>query len=108
MITQNIYSGFGDYSTPNVIITSVSLFVICINNPVRNKKIGRILTDISNCTFGIYLIHVYLLIQSFFRLHRFIEQPILLSIILVFSVFIGGYIITKLIKKIPYVGKYIV
>jgi surface polysaccharide O-acyltransferase-like enzyme len=74
----------------------------------KNKKIGNILTDISNCTFGIYLIHIYLLIHTFFRLHRFIEEPILLCLILVPLVFVVGYIITKIIKKIPLLGNYIV
>lgn len=108
LLTQNIYSGFGDYTSPTVIITSVFIFVLSICNPIKNKKIGNILMDISNCTFGIYLIHLYLLIHTFFRFYRFIEEPILLCLILVPLVFVVGYIITKIIKKIPLLGNYIV
>jgi len=72
------------YDSPNVIITAVALFLFFVRHPLRlNNSLSSLIEEVSKCTFGIYLMHLWVLIQVFFRLHRFVPSPIPLSIICV-------------------------
>lgn len=98
------------YTSPNVIATSLAIFLFFLiefkdNLPLKARNC---IESVANCTFGIYLIHMWILIQVFSRVHRFIAQPILCSLICVFIAFIGGLIISWIIKQIPILNKYIV
>lgn len=106
--TKNGDSCFFSYVSPNVIVTSIALFHLFSIYQWRIPLwMQRVICTISECTFGIYLIHLWILIQVFFRVHRFVEQPILLTLICVGMTFVGGLVVTYLLKKIPYVNKYI-
>lgn len=109
LISQNDDTLFFSYTSPNVIITSVALFLFFSNWHISaGEKITKFLTTISKCTFGIYMVHMWILIQIFFRMHRYVSDPMLLCIICVILAFIAGLGITVLIKKIPILNKYIV
>lgn len=84
---STIYFG---YTSPNVIFTSIAIFLFFHRNSMKTSaRLTNIVSEISACTYGIYLIHMYILIQVFFRVHRFIESPIPLTIICVGMVFAG-------------------
>lgn len=100
---------FFGYTSPNVIFTSIAILLYFHQYSIKvSSKLSNIISEISACTYGIYLIHMYILIQVFFRVHRFLENPLLLTIICVGIAFIGGGIVIYLIRKIPYINKYIV
>lgn len=111
LIAQDGETCFFGYSSPNVIAFSLALFCL-FEKKVRVKKLNprirRLIESCSMCTFGIYLIHMWLLIQLFSRIHRFIPQPILLSIICVGVTFCIGWGITYALKRIPIANKYLV
>lgn len=106
--SQDCETQFFSYVVPGVIIFSIIwfyLFATCeLHSPAWMSGLIRMFSD---CTFGIYLVHMWILIQVFFRVHRFVEQPFLLTIICVGMVFLGGFFISYLLKKIPYINKYI-
>ena len=109
IITQDADSVWYDYAAPNVITTATALFVFFANRDIRlNNTLSKIVVNCSQCTFGIYLIHLWVLIQLFFRVHRFIPQPIPLCIICVGATFVIGWAIIWIVKKIPVINKYIV
>ena len=98
------------YTSPNVIATSLaifSFFIIECKNTLPLKACHCI-ESISKCTFGIYLLHMWILIQVFSRVHRFIAQPVLLTIVCVSIAFFGGFIITWIIRQVPILNRYIV
>ncbi len=106
---QSEHSPFYSYSSPNVIFTSLALFLAFVRNPLSLKgRMAGWIETVSRCTFGIYLIHLWLLIHLFSRIYRFIPWPIPLSIISVGAVFCIGFVITCVVKQIPILNKYIV
>lgn len=106
--SQNNETPFFSYVSPGVIAFSIIWFYLFASCELHCPDwLARIIRTLSDCTFGIYLVHMWILIQVFFRVHRFIEQPILLTIVCVGMAFVGGFIITYLLKKIPYINKYI-
>lgn len=83
------------------------LFTFFQNFTITNVRILNIIRDMSQCSFGIYLIHIYI-IQYMWRLvgqglrHPLIEVPIV-----IFLIFLVSYVLVKLISFIPY-SNYIV
>ena len=101
---STIYFG---YTSPNVIFTSISILLFFHRNPMNlSTRFTNIVSEISACTYGIYLIHMYILIQVFFRVHRFIESLVPLTIICVGIAFVGGGFCVYVLRKIPIINKY--
>ena len=98
--SQNNETPFFSYVSPGVIAFSIIWFYLFASCELHCPDwLARIIRTLSDCTFGIYLVHMWILIQVFFRVHRFIEQPILLTIVCVGMAFVGGFIIMYLLKK---------
>lgn len=94
ILAQNGDTAFFQYTSPNVIVTTFALFLLFSNLHIAaGEKLTKCITTISKCTFGIYMVHMWVLIQIFFRVHRFIPNPLPLCIICVFAAFAigGGY-----------------
>ena len=109
IITQDADTAWYGYTSPNVIAVAMALFVFCITHTLNAPKyISRIISNCSQCTFGIYLVHLWILVQIFFRVHRYIPDTLSLCLICVSVAFIVGWGVTALIKKIPILNKYIV
>lgn len=109
IIAKNVESVWGGYGSPNVVATAMAVFVV--GSQIRitvSQSIQRVIIAISQCTFGIYLVHMWVLVQIFFRVHRYIQEPLILCIVCVIMTFTIGGGVTWIIKKIPIVGKYIV
>lgn len=97
------------YDAPNVSATAIALFLFFVRHPLSfSCRVSSLIELCAKCTFGIYLIHMWVIIQLFFRLHRFFPNPIPLNILCVSAAFFLSFFVTWLIKKIPYLGRYIV
>ena len=94
-----------------VLVNCVAIFVTCqyLNNHFNIlKRIEKLLISIGGCTFGIYLLHVAIkdhsglseLLWKIFRenLHM---SPMIYAFLLCGIVFICGYVITVIMKKLP-------
>ena len=51
---------------------------------------------------------MFLLIQAYTRVVRYIPNPLLFIPLIVVGVFVLGFLITIVLRRIPFVGKYIV
>lgn len=98
------------YDSFPVVLMSASLFVFLINyfNDVNNKYLKKIIIIFSECSFGVYLTHVYLLefliktnlFINVFKFNLFIGYFFLIN-----SVFLFLSFIFYLIRKIPILKK---
>ena len=109
IITKDPDCIFAHYVTITNIIIAFALFYLCTHHRFEGgNKLNRCIQTISECTFGIYLIHMWALIQVIFRIHRFVHSSpvtVLLSVALAFAM---SLCITFIIKKIPILNKWIV
>lgn len=96
-----------------VILMSISLFYIfryLFENKKYSKKSINIITMIASTTFGIYLIHTafnFKLYKLNIMQNLFNSNGIIAIIILDFLVFIVCMIIVYVLKKIPFIKKYL-
>lgn len=103
-----------NYTHIIVVVQTISLFNLMYDIKTTNKIISKIITYISTCTFGIYLLHDGKFIQSklynnIFQTYNYYSQSNSLAYFLLFLmiIFIAGIIVEtirklciKLIKKI--------
>lgn len=109
LVSKNPQTCWGAYASPSVIATAQGIFFLFSHYEAHiGERMRKGVQFCSECTFGIYLIHMWLLIQMFFRIHRFVESPIMVVLICIPAVFIIGWLITAFIKQIPVVKKWIV
>ena len=109
IVTKDSDCIFAGYAAVTNIATSFGLFYLCTHHhPNFGARMNMVIQTISECTFGIYLIHMWMLIQIIFRVHRFVPTPILTVGITVALAFVGGGGITYILKRIPFLKKWIV
>ena len=92
------------------ILLAVAIFVLvkytCRRKPFQNEKFIRLVKWLSGASFGIYLIHVFIMghLASLLGVNtasgwwRLFAAP---------AVYLIALTIVKLLQKIPYVGKYL-
>lgn len=100
------------YEYPNIIIFSLGVLVFFKENVSKiklNYRVESYIVFVSKLTFGIYLSHV-LLLKLWYQVgvniqicHTTISVPFVASI-----VFISGAVLTWLLRKIPFLGHYVV
>ncbi len=109
VITQGDEIPFYSYTSPGIIAVCTAIFTFFISHPITlPAKLGKWVRHCSSCTYGIYLMHIWFLVQIGNRIHRYIQLPIPWCIICVTIAFVGAYFVTSIIKKIPILNKYIV
>ena len=96
-----------------VVISSAAVFVALEKGlKIKKRKIlnEAILRSISECTFGIYLIHTLFIEQVYRRIGLTQEKfPVIVTIILFSDMtFLISYVIIWCLKKIPFIGKWMV
>lgn len=101
-----------NYLNVCVLITSVAFFGLllhCIQRKHIQEKAADIFKNISNYTFGIYLIHTLFIEQVYRRIGLIQENfPVVISIVLfTLLTFILSFISVWCIRKIPVIGKWI-
>ena len=99
-----------DYFSLPVCLMSIALFIFVINIKFDFQKhfLKKIIISLSTSTFGIYLIHMFLLVQLYTRVLRFVPNPFFYIPILSILTFGSGYIITIILRRIPFISKYII
>lgn len=107
-----IKAGYADLQRPyhyfsiNVCFVSAAVFVLANSEDKTYGKIGdKIIGYLSKRTFGIYLIHMFVLVLLLPLLECM--NPIIGSPAITILVFIISLIITEILGKIPIVKKYI-
>lgn len=109
IINQNPNSNWWLYDAPNVLVTALAVFLFFVRHPISlNPRFSRFIETCSKCTFGIYLMHMWVLIQILTRVYRFISDPFLLTVICGGFTFCSTFLLTWVIKKVPYIKDIIV
>lgn len=96
------------YESPNVILTALPVFYFALRHPVKEHKWTKAITECSKVSLGIYMVHMFVLIEVFFRMHRFIHNPLILIPLCVMAVFVIGGGISLIISKLRIIGKWLV
>lgn len=101
---------FWSYSSILVIVQSVSIFTLfdCEQFKGSGKGIiSKILVEIDQCSFGIYLIHMMFvrLILRYMKFNPYSGNALLNFVLLIVGTFLVSYVCTKILKKIPVLKK---
>jgi len=100
---------FFSMEDPAPILTSIALFLFVIKHPLRfSERMKKIVLHLSRMTFGIYMAHMFVMIEILTRLHRFVPNVFLLVPIAFIIVFVSSYFIVLVIKQIPFLKKWVV
>lgn len=98
-----------EYTDPIPALAVFAIFLFFIKHPLKfSVKAERILTHLSKATFGIYLAHTFVVIETFSRVYRFFPNPFVLVPIAFVVIFGLSYIITLVIKQIPVLKTWVV
>lgn len=104
--------GILPYEYPNIVLFSVGIMVFFKEHVSKLKisnNLQKFVTKVSSLTLGIYLLHVLLLkVLYFIGINIQLFHPILSIPVVSAIVFVIGAIIVWFLKKIPFVGKYLV
>ena len=74
-----------------------------------SKAVSRMIFLVSNCSFGIYLVHVFVIyLFSAVGFSTLSFNPVIAVPVIAISTFLCSFAISYLISKIPVLGKYIV
>lgn len=98
-----------EYADPLPALAVFAIFLYVIRHPMNTSiKAERILAHFSKATFGIYLAHTFVVIETFSRLYRFFPNPYVL-VPMAFCVIFGlSYVITIILKQIPVLKNWVV
>ena len=100
------------YENLNVFTLLESMAIFMFAKEHINKislKHQNTITDLSNMSFGIYIVHVFIIKAADSNgINAYIFSPLLSIPIISLCVFIFSYLITKMISKIPYLNNYII
>ena len=88
------------------LLPMASMFIFIYLKDLRCRFLGGLITKISTCAFGIYLVHA-LLVIIFLKYHimNFIANDELRIVVFSLVIFVLSFISVILLKKIPYAGK---
>ncbi len=97
---------FYAFLTPNVLMSTIAVFLFFNNLSIKNKLVKKIFSFINNLSFGIYFVHILVIILfNKIGLNCMIINPIigipLVSILCLFS----SSLIIYFLKKLPYLRK---
>ena len=99
-----------EYQFVTTFFTSVAVFVLgkyVFSKINLNEPAQKMITNISNASFGIYLVHIAVLSRTLAILDW--KTPLTVNwMITVIVTFVISLLITNVIQKIPYLKKYIV
>ena len=98
---------FYGYLTPNVLLSSIGVFLILKNFTIKNNAIKKLILFLSNQSFGIYLVHILTLtLLSKIGINWQFANPIIsIPITTIICILISSLII-YLLRKVKY-GNYI-
>ncbi|GMO56679.1 MAG: acyltransferase family protein [Treponemataceae bacterium] len=99
--------------TPHIMLETFAVFVFFKN--IFHKIalpvfFNKIITNMGKCSFGIYLIHVFMItfVNSFFGICWYTFNPIISVPIICVLVFLLSYLVTFIISKVPILKRYVI
>ena len=98
------------YSSVFVIIQAVGIFsLVHSQKECRSRAFKRILLELDKCSFGVYLIHMILvrLILRYMQFNPYENGGILAFAGLIAGIFAVSFLITWILRKIPFLRKII-
>lgn len=105
---QVFYENF----TLTVFLMSAGMFLFCKNHISRikwNVRIENAIAVLGSHTFGIYLLHVLVRdLLEMANIHSLCFNPVVSIPVISIAIFVIGFLIVAVLKKIPLVGKWIV
>ena len=105
MTAPVIYDSFGIFT----FIIATALFLIC-KDKVRSKggTSGKVISEMSASTLGIYLMHVGVMeYTEIFGFHSMMIPNIVGIPVFAVACFAGCLIVASMLRRIPFVGRYI-
>ncbi|MCE5197311.1 MAG: acyltransferase family protein [Negativicutes bacterium] len=109
-------AGFGDltfyqYNSPTVVLQSIAVFVFFQSvflNRNYAPKLLPIISVLSSCSFGMYLVHPFIL-AFFSRMDIFscLNNPFIAIPLLARLVFVCSFLVSWLLRRIPKISSYI-
>lgn len=70
---------FFTFCSPNVALMTFAIFLVCQDATFSNTKLNGFLTNLSICTFGIWMCH-YFFVGPIYLLVRSLDAPVLLKV----------------------------
>ena len=97
------------YADPAPMLATFAIFLFFIRHPLNvSEKANKVLAHFSKATFGIYMAHSFVVIETFSRLYHFFPNPYVLVPVAFIVIFGLSYFITLVIKQIPVLKDWIV
>ena len=81
------------YTSPFVVIASVSLFLMFVNINIKEGIFAKIISFVSSSTFGVYLVHLNSLVVTYIITGRFVEQAQKTYIEMALSIVYAGIVL---------------
>lgn len=96
------------YDSVLVIVQALSIFSL-FNRINTDVKFNKILLEIGDKSFGIYLVHMFFINMAYklFKLNPFTTKFAIAGIILVFTNLVFSYIVTNIMKHLPVIKEII-
>ena len=109
MKNGKIFNEFWEYSAWYAILHSIAVFIFVkdlkLNKKIEdNQKLCNIISTIANCSFGIYLIHIFVK-YYFARIMNIPSSSIIHKTIGIIIVYLISLIIVYIMKKVKFVRK---
>lgn len=102
-LNNTFYDYFYEYLCLNALMVSVGVFQLFIKIENVNETIKPILTKLNECSFGIYLIHPFVLkVLGLIGATVYFVNPIISILILSLVCFLLSFIVIFIIKKIKF------
>jgi surface polysaccharide O-acyltransferase-like enzyme len=97
------------YADPAPMLATFAIFLFFIRHPLNvSEKANKVLAHFSKASFGIYMAHSFVVIETYSRLYRFFPNPYVLVPVAFIVIFGLSYFITLVIKQIPVLKDWIV
>ena len=101
---------FWGYGSIIVVFQAITLYKLLIKTNAFNKFVSKILLEIADKSFGIYIVHM-IFINFVYKVLKFnpfdTSSGIISGFILVFANLIISFVIASIMRKIPIIKKYI-
>lgn len=94
------------FCTPNVVMMSFGAFVVMQSVFEQRPKVNGIITEISKLSYGIYLMHIFVLNAIYLLIADLLSTPLTILTVGLLT-FVVCIIITKLLSFLPY-SKYVI
>ena len=97
----------------SILFFAIAVFVFAkqhMCNLIKSCRVKRVLAKLSNCSFGVYLVHALVLnlTLSVIDYQTFLNNLVLSIIVVSLIVFIISYIISFILSYIPFINKFFV